>query len=537
MNTIPSDCRSNFKRVLFSALVGAAFALFLWPIGESHANVIKCYCHNICHDQVDSTNGTQCTSDTGQQQGHQKSVNCHDCLVDQDLSCDPNKKTSDCFDGATPACENGVEDTLGKCNGCGDGVVNGNGDTTVEQCDDGNNQSGDGCSADCKTECQTNDECDNHIFCDGVETCHINPGDEFGSCLPGPGDPCVGVGNLECNNVCNEESRTCHTPAGTGCKPDTNQCTDDVCNGQGDCIHPATDGKGCDDKNPCTQDDKCTGDSCGGTAVDCSNDVTCDIDSCIPDPQNPNVPLCKHDPSTCHCTKEGDPICNDNNPCTDDSCDIIHGACVFTPNNNNTPCNDGMFCNGDDTCSGGTCSQHSGNPCTTECNNNCTNDPQSCASPQGTQCKDDGNPCTDDVCDGGNSEGQDGKCVNNANVAHCSDNNVCTVNDVCADSACSSGGPLDCNDQDPCTTDSCDPQNGCSRVDNGTCGGAVVPNPPPPTFLSGAPPGNGCGHSLQGQYTSSTMELQYGAQWFALAMIMAIPMFVRNLRVWGKSRK
>ena len=51
--------------------------------------------------------------------------------------------------------------------------------------------------------------------------------------------------------------------------------------------------------------------------------------------------------------------CNDGNPCTTDTC--VADQCGHA-NNSNT-CNDGVFCNGPDTCGGGTCSVHQGNPC------------------------------------------------------------------------------------------------------------------------------------------------------------------------------
>src|SRR5262249_36416696 len=61
------------------------------------------------------------------------------------------------------------------------------------------------------------------------------------------------------------------------------------------------------------------------------------------------------------------PNCNDNNPCTDDSCDPATG-CKHV--NNTAPCNDGNACTTNDTCSGGTCvggpapNCNDGNPCT-----------------------------------------------------------------------------------------------------------------------------------------------------------------------------
>ncbi|UCE58165.1 MAG: metallophosphoesterase [Phycisphaerales bacterium] len=53
---------------------------------------------------------------------------------------------------------------------------------------------------------------------------------------------------------------------------------------------------------------------------------------------------------TTECTVVED--CEDDNPCTDDSCNA--GTCEYT--NNTEPCNDGDACTETDTCSGGTCS-------------------------------------------------------------------------------------------------------------------------------------------------------------------------------------
>jgi uncharacterized delta-60 repeat protein len=66
-----------------------------------------------------------------------------------------------------------------------------------------------------------------------------------------------------------------------------------------------------------------------------------------------------------------------------------------------TDCDDGVYCNGTDTCDGdGNCSVHSGNPCPgTECNT-CQEATHSCFDPVNTCCTDDGNVCTSDICDG-----------------------------------------------------------------------------------------------------------------------------------------
>jgi hypothetical protein len=86
-----------------------------------------------------------------------------------------------------------------------------------------------------------------------------------------------------------------------------NTCTTDTCFGQAD-------GTACNDGRACTQTDTCLSGQCIG-----SN------------------PL----------------ICNDNNSCTDDSCNPATGTCQFIANNGNT-CTDGNVCT-NDVCSGGTC--------------------------------------------------------------------------------------------------------------------------------------------------------------------------------------
>jgi hypothetical protein len=57
--------------------------------------------------------------------------------------------------------------------------------------------------------------------------------------------------------------------------------------------------------------------------------------------------------------------CDDSNPCTTDSC--TSGLCQYS--NNSASCDDGVFCNGADTCSGAACTIHAGDPCDPEyCN-------------------------------------------------------------------------------------------------------------------------------------------------------------------------
>jgi subtilisin-like proprotein convertase family protein len=104
--------------------------------------------------------------------------------------------------------------------------------------------------------------------------------------------------------------------------------------------------------------------------------------------------------------------CNDNNPCTDDSCDPFTG-CVYT---NNT-----------------------------------------------ATCADEGNVCTDNVC-------ADGMCTHPNNTGPCNDGFACTTGDVCAGGSCA-GTAINCDDTNVCTDDSCNPANGlCEHAGNtNTC--------------------------------------------------------------------
>jgi hypothetical protein len=71
----------------------------------------------------------------------------------------------------------------------------------------------------------------------------------------------------------------------------------------------------------------------------------------------------------------------------------------------------------------------------------------------------DENLCTDDICDP-----QEG-CFYLYNEAPCSDGNPCTEKDHCVAGSCA-GSFLDCNDDNPCTDDSCKPLVGCQNLPN-----------------------------------------------------------------------
>ncbi len=178
--------------------------------------------------------------------------------------------------------------------------------------------------------------------------------------------------------------------------------------------------------------------------------------------------------------------CDDVNLCTDDAC--VGGFCEYT--NNTDSCDDGLFCNGADTCSGGNCSVHAGDPCVggSECADSCNESADNCYDPAGTVCTDDGNVCTDNECDGG------GSCVAYDNTDSCDDGLFCNGADTCSGGTCSvhAGDPCvggsecadNCNEAadncfDPAGTPCTDDGNVCTDDEcdgAGTCG---IPNTDP----------------------------------------------------------
>ncbi|MBM4270019.1 MAG: hypothetical protein FJ144_26020 [Deltaproteobacteria bacterium] len=88
---------------------------------------------------------------------------------------------------------------------------------------------------------------------------------------------------------------------------------------------------------------------------------------------------------------------------------------------NDAACDDGVFCNGADTCSGGSCALHAGDPCAlgARCNDSCEESADDCAVAAGVACGSDANGCTDDRCAGV------GACAHVPNTLSCEDGDAC----------------------------------------------------------------------------------------------------------------
>ena len=276
--------------------------------------------------------------------------------------------------------------------------------------------------------------------------------------------------------------RCLNTPlaAGQSCS-DNNACNGaETCNGQGVCS-PGT-APTCDDQNPCTTDSCSASGGCGSVAGNEAAACTiagaagsCRSGVCTPVVVN----------------------CDDGNPCTSDTANAS-GGCTHAPANEGGSCADANACNGAEVCRAGVCapapalSCDDANPCTVDrCDGTagCVHTPQAagfvCAPATqcggastcvGTVCTagpsgscDDNNPCTADSC------GSNGACLHAPlDGTSCNDGNACNGSEMCRAGACAAGSPVVCTASDQChDVGTCDPGTGVcsnpSKADGAIC--------------------------------------------------------------------
>jgi len=188
----------------------------------------------------------------------------------------------------------------------------------------------------------------------------------------------------------------------------------------------------CDDGNPCTEN------LCNTADGTCSNPTFTDGSTCSAD-ENPGRCVAGVCTGLCEFVD-----CDDGNECTEDLCDPAHGSCF------NPPIGDGTTCD-----AGGYPGQCSTGLCLGLC--------------IGVDC-DDGNECTEDLCDRA-----DGSCnsLNRPDGSNCDFSGLpgrC-MSGTCVDAELCS--EVDCSDGNECTEDVCDPASAnCSnpnKVDGSFC--------------------------------------------------------------------
>ena len=289
------------------------------------------------------------------------------------------------------------------------------------------------------------------MACDPTEGCLADGAADVSSCgcettadcaASEDGDACNGT--LVCaGGTCVVDPATVKTCGADGPNPCVS-CSCDPTTGEVTIVN-ASEGLGCDDGDPCSDGTTCSAGACvGGTSLDCGAPDACSDTFCHPFVGCVSRPIGR--------------VCGEDDKCTSDAC--AAGQCVVGPP---------KVCPAAAACHVATCQPASGNcvetpaPAGAECS-----DDDACT--QGDLCDaagacvstpifcDDGNPCTNDLCAGGN-------CTTVPNTALCNDGNACTAGDVCGGGHCLSGQ----------TTCACEDATDCAGFDDGDpCTGVVT---------------------------------------------------------------
>ncbi len=426
----------------------------------------------------------QGTPDEGQQM---EVLQAATCTRDKDCN-DGDKCTTDhCIDGVCSnppvVCDDGDPCTDDSCNPnngkcvtsnntapCNDGDDCTEGDT----CADGECQPGEWiCAAECEddSDCDDTDSCTEdscvsgkckyvNYCCQTSNTpgCVGQPiGYQFetpgGQCKECEGDPGTGGSPTHCHVQ----------PCGGGCGSDVD-CDDGAfCNGSETCDTATGE---CQAGTPvdCNDGDVCTDDSCDEQNDEClyvfnpSNDPSCQIE-CNSDPECDDGAFCNGSEACVDgsCVP-GTPVdCDDGVECTVDSCNEASDACANMPNH--SLCDDGAFCNGEETCDATLDCQPGIAPdcddldgCTEdycdEANDTCAHR-FVCPCEEDSECSD-GIDCTVDTCD-------DNLCVYTPDDSFCDNEVFCDGEETCDEVlGCQDGTPPNCDDGDQCTIDYCD---------------------------------------------------------------------------------
>ena len=316
---------------------------------------------------------------------------------------------------------------------CGDALID---VRAGETCDDGNTDTGDCCNAGCEqdaagADCSDDDPCNGAEQCTGAGRCASGPpptcNDEnpctVDSCAAGVGCTHTPQASASCSDgdACNGVERcdaagVCQAGEPLACDDD-NPCTVDLCQAQSGCVFTPASGD-CSDGDACNGEEQCVRGECvRSEAPACDDDNVCTDDGCAPESgcfHRDNTAFCGNDAcvglgvcraGACEAPPRVD--CDDANPCTVDTCHFELG-CVYADAEQGA-CNDGDPCNGTETCDGGRCVAGPAIDC------------------------DDGDQCTDDVCDAL------GACIHTVHADVCDDANPCTVGDLCAAGQCRPG--------------------------------------------------------------------------------------------------
>ncbi|MSQ82291.1 MAG: hypothetical protein EXR77_05140 [Myxococcales bacterium] len=246
---------------------------------------------------------------------------------------------------------------------------------------------------------------------------------------------------------CDGKDNDCDGQTDESACDDGTVCTDDNCDPKAGCSHTNNSGF-CDaDGSVCTKDDACSNGKClTGKPVSCDDNNPCTTDSCDAKLSckyaNADSLGCNFDDNPCtvgdackegKCAAGATKACATDEPCILGKCNLLgDGKCEYK-NKDGQPCDDASPCTSVDTCVADVCVGKA-----TDCNDN--------------------NGCTIDACD------KKTGCTHADAAGSCDDGDKCTTKDACVGGKCD-GQTVDpskaCNDNNACTIDACNPALGC----------------------------------------------------------------------------
>jgi hypothetical protein len=293
-------------------------------------------------------------------------------------------------------------------------------------------------------DCTSDADCDDHLYCNGGEICtagkcvkgsavDCSPFDQaaIGTCNNGPdGNPFTLDSRAAFASTCNEETDSCSASS----EPLQHECSVGDCNAQCDLTHACAETK-CADQSGCRGNDYYLYQNVGNS---CQDDCLCTAKQCSAPQVTSNDPRCTACQVDADCAGLNQIYC-DGTAIKQDT-----GACVnFTCQKNTSTfkdCNDGLYCNGVESCTAGNCIGGTAIDCS-------SNDILAIGS-----CTDNSDqyPWTWDF--------------RNAFASQCNEeNDACASGDQAITHACSKEcnpaacvSDSDCDDQNPKTTDICD---------------------------------------------------------------------------------
>jgi hypothetical protein len=252
--------------------------------------------------------------------------------------------------------------------------------------------------------CRDDAQCDDGVFCNGVERCFE------GVCFESPQAPCADLTDCTVDRCDEEDDQCTHVPDASLC------AQGQVCDPKAGCFTRAqcVRDEDCNDGLRCNGDEVCVNEECApGEPVVCDDGVACTADGCV---------------------EEGDEACQftaDHELCLPtELCSFLEGCVPRPPCTTDDECDDGLICNGAETCD--------------TAQGECVPGPRPVL--------DDQVECTLDAC-----SDRLGQVLHTPAPARCNDGEFCNGIELCRpDVGCVEGEPPALSDGLDCTQDRCD---------------------------------------------------------------------------------